>query len=230
MFGIFSFIAIAIPLIIVLVALFIMQRYLQVIALRKVFIFYLLLLLLSAAFVHILPKDNFISLEDIRISEPHSADFNAFYQAIHSDTLKDHEQFIIKKTWDFTSHDGEIEIIYPESSSPIFVERRESDNNAIEVVHYTSKFSFGSTDLTEKKNTFTITFHDNKLMITDPEKFDYEIAGFKKDFVVIQFNEGSLYSGDYFIPMNSRSFDAIVIRIPKGLKLTPNSKYQLVNQ
>jgi hypothetical protein len=213
----------------ILIALFFLQKHLKASALKKGVFIYLTILLIAAIGVHLLPSTSFTSLEHLNQNRNETADYKTFNHAIISGTLKDHNEFIIKKQWDYVVTADELEINYLEPSSPIFVVRTETIDNRIEVLHYSSKTSFGSADITEQKNPFKINFHDNKLILENPEQFTYEISGFKKDYVVSQFKGNSIISGSYFVPLSNKNFDAIVIRIPKGLKLAPNSSYKIFN-
>jgi hypothetical protein len=211
-----------------LIALFFLQKYLKASALKKGVFIYITILLLAAIGVHLLPSTSFTSLEHLKQNTNETADYNTFNDALNSGTLKNHNEFIIKKQWDYTVTADELEIIYVEPSSPIFVVRTEMNEKQIEVFHYSSKTSFGSAEITEQKNTFNIYFHNTRLIIENPKQFTYEISGFKKDFVVSQFKGSSFFGGAYFIPISNKSFEAIVIRVPKDLKLSPKSKFQLI--
>jgi hypothetical protein len=212
----------------ILIALFFFQKHMKTNALKKGVFIYLTVLLIAAIGVHLIPSTSFTSLEDLSQNRNATADYNTFNDAINSGTLNNHDKFIIKKQWEYTVTADELELIYAEPSSPIFVVRTDMGDNQIEVFHYSSKTSFGSAEITEQKNAFNIYFHNTRLIIENPKEFTYEISGFKKDFVVTQFKGNSFFGGAYFIPISNKSFEAIVIRVPKDLKLSSNSNFQLI--
>jgi hypothetical protein len=141
-----------------------------------------------------------------------------YYDAAQKGKLAELDNIFEKKTWDFGYTDSELDLsIEGNTHYTIFVERKEINDEVMEVKYYSSKAIVNGIDLTDKVEAPNIMLLERMMFIQSPEPIELNLALFKNEFTIRQFTEE-----DFFHP--SHSFysmreNIIYIRIPSELKI-----------
>lgn len=127
----------------------------------------------------------------------------------------------IKKQWDFPYEGKELEITQVDeqySTAFVLVERKDVDDNQVEVTQYYTRTILENIELTDEIAPFTIELEEERLTISDTNVIDIEVGKFAKEFTISQFtsrNGIALFSDANRI----RGENVLYIRVPKSVEV-----------
>jgi hypothetical protein len=218
-------------IIVLIIMLYVFQGYAQHRELKWVFTAYLFLLLSSTVVYYLLPdiesNNSVVSKNEALNIDQEDKRIQEFYTAAESGNLDQFEDAIVKDQWSFDYSGSQLEIVDNLNAMLQVVERKETDDEKIEVTFYTTKNILGGIDVTNNINPISVTYKQNRLNILPPEQYEINIASFKKDFVVSQFNGENT-------PFHSTSYSGghqvIYIKIPNKVEVINSPYVQYVGE
>lgn len=101
--------------------------------------------------------------------------------------------------------------------SNIFVERKETNDNKIQVFFYTTPTILKNYDVTEAMNPPRVYFTGKRLNIIAPEKAEIHVARFTKEFTLVQFSDEKWIFDHQ--QNDLMGINIIYLQIPKNLKI-----------
>lgn len=141
--------------------------------------------------------------------------------ALSKDKLNQMEGVYIKGKWNFTYNKNKLEIASSDSQNSgvwIFVERKDTNDNKVEAVYYTTKTIIDRIDLTDKINSPKLALEGDRLNIIKAEPYEIKLIKYQKEFTVTQFSlEKDMESQEK--PSNVMGSRIIYLKIPKDIQL-----------
>lgn len=126
----------------------------------------------------------------------------------------------------FNYEEKALEVIFKKEDQQVFINRKNSDDNKIEVYWYPGSMFVDGIDFTSIIKGPNINLTDNKLII-ECEKQRYNFTQFSKDVVINQFYEGE-NEKDRVIN-GSFGSGILYIKIPLNLKVLGDVEYKYIN-
>ncbi|MBZ5750787.1 hypothetical protein [Metabacillus rhizolycopersici] len=128
---------------------------------------------------------------------------------------------LIKKQWDFPYEGKQLEITQVDeqySSAFILVERKDVEDNQVEVTQYYTRTIIENIELTDDIVPFTIELEEERLTISDTNMIDIHVGKFAKEFTISQFT--SRNGIDLFSDVNRIGGENVLyIRVPKNVEV-----------
>jgi hypothetical protein len=206
-------------IILLFIGLYVIQGYAQNQGLKWVFVSFSAILLGSTIIFYLLPEPKDTNLDFLtehgEIAQAKLSYSNLVDSALAGD-IEAAKDVTLLHQWSLEFSGDSLDIPETNFTDPlIFVERKSTDDGKVEVLQYSSKIIFGGIDFSKKIKPLDVDLTGNILTITQPEPLDIAIAGFKKDFVVAQFNKRK--ENPLVNPSDYRSFlQAVYVKIPKS--------------
>src|SRR5699024_10907851 len=105
--------------------------------------------------------------------------------------------------------------------APIVVERKEANDQLIEIVTYRGQFTLAGVDYTEYMNPIRANVLVDTLTITEPDYTDLQFSAITKEFTITQFMD----EHERMRELGSNSGNELIyIRIPKDMNLIQNEQ------
>lgn len=130
------------------------------------------------------------------------------------------------KSHSFNYEEKALEVIFKKEDQQVFINRKNSDDNKIEVYWYSGSMFVNGMDFANMIKGPSISLVDNKLII-ECEKQRYNFNQFSKDVMITQFYENK----DKKDRVSTGSFGSgiIYIKIPLNLKVLGDVEYKYIN-
>lgn len=205
-------------IIIIFVFRFISQRinFLRGSLVKKLLFGYVAVLLALSVVYYVMPKkETIVYADNMYDREQFDQEADRLYTALSNGDVENIDKKYVKKTWDFSYEQGEINMIQPSDRANIFVERTDQLDHEIEVTFYQSPLIYMGIDLNEKVKLPDVELVVDSLVINDPEQERIQIAAFMSSFVEGQFTERESWMDHYPIFRT----EVLYVRIPKELKV-----------
>lgn len=187
---------------------------------------YIAISILAVIIYYIMPKGNFAQVNAGVNLEP--------LENIKAEVVEDIRLLADKsvegkykiESHSFNYEEKALEVIFKKVDHQVFINRKNSDDNKIEVYWYPGHILANAMDFTSMIKGPSINLVDNKLII-EFEKQRYNFTQFYKDMVITQFYE----SKDEKDRVINSSFGSgtIYIKIPQNLKVLGDVEYKYVN-
>ena len=183
-----------------------------------------ILILLGALVLFFLAPNGKSTFQEMSQEEINKADqvFNEIFNTETPDKEKlDNLEGVYKKgELIFQYSENELEIAPIKKGMGIyniFVERKETNDNTIQVLFYTTQTIINKYDVTEAMNPPRIYFTGKRLNIIAPEKTEIHVAMFNKEFTMVQFSDEKWFY--YPHQRDIMGNDLIYIQIPKNVQI-----------
>lgn len=190
---------------------------------------YILLLFLAQLFFYTLPNRDFpnkgVSPSDI--NKAHQ-DVSNFFVQLSEGKLSENKGVTINGQWNFNYNGNTLEL---DSADPqytgswsIYVERKNSNDNKIEVRNYSTKIILNGIYYTSMIKSPEVILEGNKLHLMKPGTSNIQSVKFIKEFTVRQFTGGEGMFGGVDQMDTVMGMNVLFLRIPKDLQLSVNDK------
>lgn len=126
----------------------------------------------------------------------------------------------------FNYEEKALEVIFKKEDQQVFINRKNSDDNKIEVYWYSGSMFVNGMDFANMIKGPSISLVDNKLII-ECEKQRYNFTQFSKDVVINQFYEGKDEKDRVINGIFGSGI--IYIKIPLNLKVLGDVEYKYIN-
>ena len=191
---------------------------------RLIVIAYIAINILGVIVYYAMPKGNFVQAKT-------GVDLNQldgkYEEVLKNPKVLGYESSVDKyniKKYSFDYEEKNIEFTFAKQQYPIFLERKTTEDNKIEVYWYAGPITINSIDFSMVLKGPNIKLLNNKLQV-EFEKQKYSFTQFSKDQILNQFYE------------NNESDDAvqgfgsgiIYIKIPKNLMILRDEEYKYIN-
>ena len=192
---------------------------------KVVFVGYLAILLIALVVFYMLPGGDF-TYKELSQNDINKADqAEHLRNALSKGKLNQMEGVYIKGKWNFIYEKEKLEIDSSDSKNGswmVFVERKDTNDNKIEAVHYTTKTIINNIDLTDKINYPKVALEGKRLNFIRPEPCEVKLIKYQKEFTVTQFSKenGIENEGSFSGLLGS---DVFYLQIPKDVQLTFDS-------
>ncbi|MGM0876246.1 MAG: hypothetical protein ACQEWV_16115 [Bacillota bacterium] len=198
--------------------------------------FYGVLLLVALVLFYVLPNER--SLNYIVDNKPELAKAEKASQQLTMATSEgkqiDKENIDgvkVKKRWDFTYEGKKLEITgYDEQYASGFtlVERKDVNDNKIEVTQYHTRTIIQNIELTNEVGPFIIELAEDTLTIGDPNDIEFHVGKFDKEFTITQFTEEWSIEDPFSNEEDIWGENVLYIRVPKDVEV--NGEVQFVTE
>ncbi len=128
------------------------------------------------------------------------------------------------KNYNFNYDGKDLGFVFVNEHNQIFIDRKTSDDNKIELYWYSGSIIVNGIDFTNILKEPNMKLINNKLNI-EYEKQNYNLTQFSKDVVINQFYEKK----DNEMVSGLGSSGIIYIKIPKNLKILGDEEYQYLS-
>lgn len=192
---------------------------------------YSLILTAGLVFYYLIPKENFVkalTLEQLQEIENDARNIEVNKMVLDQSEL---EKKYKAESWSFDYKGDNLEIDWSNEGNRILVERKNTDDNKVEVYNYSSPMIYGKIDFSSKFKKPDVQLSGNKLTINN-EKQEYSYTEFLKDFSITQFLENDTGNETESVYERRSYFNqyVIYIKVPKGLKLSEDKNIQYINK
>lgn len=191
---------------------------------RLIVIAYIAINILGVIVYYAMPKGNFVQAKT-------GVDLNQldgkYEEVLNNPKVLGYESSVDKyniKKYSFDYEEKDIEFIFAKQQYPIFLDRKTTEDNKIEVYWYAGPITINSIDFSMILKGPDIKLLNNKLLI-EFEKQKYSFTQFSKDLVINQFydnNETNNVGGGF-------GSGVIYLKIPKNLIILRDEEYNYIN-
>jgi len=190
---------------------------------RLIVIAYISFNILSVIFYCTIPNENFVQSKSSVASNQFENMQNEIKNNPQLLTLRISDDKYNFKNYTFDYEGKDLEISIAKDDHQIFINRKATDDNKIEVYWYPGPIEVNGIDFTSVLKEPNIKLNQSKLNI-NYEKQKYSFTQFSKDITINQFYEKK----DNEINNGSTGFGSslLYIRIPKNLKILENEDFQ----
>ncbi len=211
----------------------------QKVNVKWVFILYCFLLIVSVPISYFLPVRNSanfsVSEEEINKAK-RAADYlsTAAFEGKRIDKDKIDGVTILKQ-WEFPFEGKHLEINREEEEYYypilILIERKDENDNSIQITQYQSKTIIQHVDLTKQEESSLIDIKEESLTIRNPKQKEIRLAKFSKEFTINQFTTEKDSSNVFLEDSEIYSNPVLYIQIPKDVVVNGNTdEIQFVNE
>jgi hypothetical protein len=130
------------------------------------------------------------------------------------------------KNYNFNYKGKDLEITFAKEQQLVFIDRKTSDDNKIEVYWYSGPIIVDGIDFSNILKEPNIKMVNNKLNIEN-EKQKYKFTQFSKDLVIDQFYEKKDNESNNGVSGSGSGI--LYMKIPKNLKVVGDEGYQYIN-
>jgi len=195
-------------------------------SIRFIVIAYLIISILAVIIYYIMPKGNFAQVNteaDLKLLENIKTGVVENISLLTDKSVQDKYNI---ESHSFNYEEKALEVIFKKEDQQVFINRKNSDDNKIEVYWYPGHILVNGMDFTSMINGPGINLVDNKLII-EFEKQRYNFNQFSKDVMITQFYENK----DKKDRVSTGSFGSgiIYIKIPLNLKVLGDVEYKYIN-
>ena len=191
---------------------------------KLIVIIYFAAIALSVIFYYTIPKENFVKAktgEELKQSENEKQKIIDFLKVLPDKSLVDKYNI---KSYDFNYQEKDLEITAEKGNELIFIDRKSSDDNKIEVYWYPQSMVVNDIDFSSRLKGPNIQLINNKLSIED-QKQEFNATQFSKDLVIGQFYEKQdEKNSNVHVGLNA----LLYIKIPKNLKVLEDEAYHYI--
>jgi len=190
---------------------------------RPIVMAYISFYILSVIFYYTIPNENFVQSKPSVASNQFENMQNVIMKNPQLLSLKISDDKYSIKNYNFNYEGKDLEISIANDEHQIFINRKATDDNKIEVYWYPGPIDVNGIDFTSVLKEPIINLNKSKLNIKY-EKQEYSFKQFSKDITINQFYEKK----DNKINNGSMGFGSsmLYIRIPKNLKILGNQDFQ----
>lgn len=147
-----------------------------------------------------------------------------FYDAVYEGRTEDIDpSYVFKKEEvDYPYNQLTISMYSSEDDGfgvPIIVERKEINDDNIEVIYYRTKPSAYEMELTKELKPIQMTWSNDALILGIPERQEFNFNLFKKEFPISQFFGSEVEERYEIDPTYSIGDEAIYLRVPRDLEV-----------
>lgn len=196
---------------------------------KVISIVYVVIMLLGTGFYYTIPKTNLVKgMAGTEIKE--SVDLKLQYEFLENPKLLTDKAMQEKhkiRSYTFDYKDQELGFRFEEQEH-IVLERKEAEDNKIEVYWYPGVQYVNGVDLSHLIKEPEVNLVDKKLIIKF-EKQRFNFTKFSKDVVLNQFIKDSNKEQDRGI-MGSLNSGVIYIKVPKNLNITGEEQYKFIKE
>ena len=177
---------------------------------------YVVILLICTLVVSIFTPSDGAEMKTVHIKDVEKQS-EELQEAIAEGKLNQLNPRFIGKKWSFHYTEQKL-LVETENTldTQIIVERKDSNEDNIDVVYYRSKSTMNNTDITSLKNMPRMILEGNTLTIKKPKKFKMDFYQFQNPFPVAQFNNEHLFSHNTSFYGGST---VLYLHIPKDLEI-----------
>lgn len=151
--------------------------------------------------------------------------YNDLYNIAREGRLAETEGVQMNQEWTFEFAGEQLEVVDVDGRGIwVMAERRDTDDNKIQVIEYNARSIMSGIDFTDKIKPYDLTLQGNKLLVERPEEYRIEFITFRNDFIVSQFTD----DGRNNATNSSRSFMGpriLMLSIPANLELDTSRYY-----
>lgn len=195
-------------------------------SIRFIVIAYLAISILAVIIYYIMPKGNFahantgVNLEQLENMKTGVVDD---IRLLADKNIGDKYNI---ESHSFNYEEKALEIIFKKEDQQVFINRKNSDDNKIEVYWYSGSMFVNGMDFANMIKGPSISLVNNKLII-EFEKQRYNFTQFSKDVVINQFYEGKDEKDRVINGIFGSGI--IYIKIPLNLKVLGDVEYKYIN-
>jgi len=195
-------------------------------SIRFIVIAYLAISILAVIIYYIMPKGNFaqantgVNLEQLENMKTGVVDD---IRLLADKNIGDKYNI---ESHSFNYEEKALEVIFKKEDQQVFINRKNSDDNKIEVYWYSGSMFVNGMDFANMIKGPSISLVDNKLII-ECEKQRYNFTQFSKDVVINQFYEVKDEKDRVINGIFGSSI--IYIKIPLNLKVLGDVEYKYIN-
>jgi hypothetical protein len=190
-------------------------------------ILYAFILITSTITLYFIPKNNFISTKNTA-NMPNT---EHFIDLASQNKLNKANGILQKKNWNFAYSDKTLKISNSTSDNLVLVERKNTDDEKIEVINYVTESLINGMDITDKIEPSSVELNQNELILYDGSNIPTKIKinKFVLDFTVSQFVNIPLSEDMHNLTLTEMKIT--YIRIPKSLQLddTSSKNIKMIN-
>lgn len=186
-----------------------------------IIILYAFILITSTIALYFIPKNNFISAENTT-NMPNT---EHFITLASQNKLNIANGIMEKKSWNFDYSDKTLKITNSTSDNLVLVERKNTDDEKIEVINYVTESLINGIDITDKINPSSVHIFQNELMLYDDSLARIKLNQFVLDSTITQFVKVPANYDMHRLSLNEMRIT--YIRIPKSLQLDDNSSLNI---
>lgn len=144
-----------------------------------------------------------------------------YYSAIDQGRFEDARGISLREEWAF-EYEGD-SIQFKSNPDPyvemrVMVDRKDVNDNKIEMAYYTSRTVVGGFDITEEVGKYEFNFDNGTIFITKPRPYELQLSTFNSEFPTRQFTDESIHSS-YDRSFSMRGENIIFLKIPKDLEI-----------
>lgn len=192
---------------------------------RVIIIAYIALNILGVIIYYAMPKGVFVKaksgVDSNQFENSHEVLNNP--QIIANKSLEDKYNI---KNYNYNYEGKALEIIFSKEAQQVFIDRKTSDDNKIEVYWYSGPIIVNGIDFSYALKEPNIKLLNNKLNIEN-EKQKYIFTQFSKDLVSNQFYDKKHNAGNNRVSGFGSSI--LYIKIPESLKILGDETFQYIN-
>lgn len=148
--------------------------------------------------------------------------------AAHSGVLENVERgYTNKKSWSFRYIHQKLDITHLDEELErvmVFVQKKDTDDEVIEAVHYTGNVFVDGIDMTEKKSSAKLELRGKILSIQAPDMVYVNVNKFASGFPFQQFSDTKSW---FYAERPSMGFgrDFILLKVPKDVEVDGHTNY-----
>ncbi|MCM3574626.1 hypothetical protein M3172_15630 [Mesobacillus subterraneus] len=186
-----------------------------------IFVGYVAILLVTAILSGFLPEENSFAAKyrsDEEINENERLN-SRVYEQVESGNIKDAKGLTEKENWEFTLDNDVLKINSDgDSSSMVYVEKKDSLKGKVEVAHYSTFSYVDNMDVTDLFESPEIRLNDGTLKIYPREAVNIKLVKFSNAFPFNQFAENNEKYGVSYGMM--QGLDFIYITVPADTEVS----------
>lgn len=186
---------------------------------RKIIVaVYCIILLLSLFIVSILPKKNFIKIENEYSANNLKSSIEDFKQLAIKGKLNSSKQFVKKGTSSFKYNGKQLKIAgTADGNVEILVQHKKENDGKIEATDYVEKYIFRSIDVSNLLQPLSVKLQDDTLFIAKNTEKQIRTKQFEYDLSAVQFIKDDSRQNNFLAGgMYERK---ILIKIPNGVQI-----------
>lgn len=186
---------------------------------RKIIVaVYCTVLLLSLFTVNILPKNNFIEIENEYSANNLKSNVEDFKQLVIKGKLSSSRQFVKKGTSNFKYNGRQLKLAgTADGNVEILVQHKKDNDGKIEAIDYVQKYIFRSIDVSKLLQPLSVKLQGDTLFITKNTEKQIRTKQFEYDLSAVQFVKNGGGQNDFYgTAMYERK---ILIEIPNDVQI-----------
>lgn len=186
---------------------------------RKIIVAVYCIILLSSIFiVNILPKNNFIEIENEYSINNLKSNVEDFKQLVIKQKLSSSKQFLKKGTSSFEYNGKQLKIAgTADGNVEIIVQHKKENDGKIETTDYVEKYIFRSIDISSLLQPLSVKLQNDTLFITKNTEKQIRTKQFEDDLSAVQFIKDDSKQNDFIAGgMYERK---ILIKIPSDVQI-----------